>query len=80
MDALPFNKIIHSHRLVSGRESLVSGDSREGLASDKEEEKLLKQAIALSLEGSKENDKEEENKNEEDEVRQLWFAKTSIKA
>ena len=60
-------KNIHSHRLVSGGEGLVSGDSREVLASDEEEEKLLKQAIALSLEGAKENDKEEENKNEEDE-------------
>ena len=49
---------------------MVSGDSREELDSpvgredeEDEEEKLLKQAIALSLEG---NDTEKENYNEED--------------
>ena len=49
---------------------LVSGDSREGLDSlvghEDEEEKLLKEAIALSLEGAAENDNEEENNNEQD--------------
>ena len=39
---------------------MVSGDSREGLDSpvdgEDEEEKLLKQAIALSLEGAEEED------------------------
>ena len=49
---------------------MVSGDSREGQDSrvglEDEEEKLLKQAIALSLEGAEENDNEEEDKNVED--------------
>ena len=49
---------------------MVSGDSRQGLDSpagcDDEEELLLKQAIALSLEGADENDNEEEDNNEED--------------
>ena len=49
---------------------MVSGDSREGLDSrvgpEDEEEKLLKQAIALSLEGAEENDTEVEDNNEED--------------
>ena len=36
---------------------------REG---EKEDEELLRQAIALSLEGAKENNKEEEDYNEED--------------
>ena len=48
----------------------VLGDSRGGLDSpvgcEDEEEKLLKQAIALSLEGAEENDNGEENHNEED--------------
>ena len=43
---------------------MVLGDSREGLPDGREvedeEEKLLKQAIALSLEGAEENDNEEE--------------------
>ena len=52
---------------------MVLGDSREGLDSrvgpegeEEEEEKLVKQAIALSLEGTEENDNEEEEINEED--------------
>ena len=49
---------------------MVSGDSRQGLDSpagcDDEEELLLKQAIALSLEGADENDNEEEDNTEED--------------
>ena len=49
---------------------MLSGDCREGLHSsvglEDEEEKLLKQAIALSLEGTEENDNEEEDNNEED--------------
>ena len=49
---------------------MVLGDSREGLDSlvdlEEEEGKLLKQAIALSLEEAEENDKEEEDNNEED--------------
>ena len=49
---------------------MVLGDSREGLDSpighEDEEERLLKQAIALSLEGAEENDNEEEDNNEED--------------
>ena len=65
MEALPLNKNIHSHRLVSGGEGLAS----------KEEEKLLKQTNVLSLEGAKENDKEEENKNEEDEEEELMLRK-----
>ena len=45
---------------------MVLGDSREGLGSpgcleDEDEEKLLKQAIALSLEGTEENDIEEKD-------------------
>ena len=56
-------KIFHSQRLVSG-------DSRQGLDSpagcDDEEELLLKQAIALSLEGAEENDIEEEDNTEQD--------------
>ena len=54
--------------------SLVSGDPGEGLESpvtcedkEDEEEKLLKQAIALSLEGAAETDNGEEDNNEEDE-------------
>ena len=49
---------------------MLLGDSREGLNSpvshEDEEEKLLKQAIALSLEGTAENYNEEEENNEED--------------
>ena len=49
---------------------MVLGDSREGLdypfSPGDEEEKLLKEAIALSLEGAAENDNEEENNNEQD--------------
>ena len=49
---------------------MVLGDSREGLDSpvdyEDEEEKLLKQAIALSLEGPEENENEEEDNNQED--------------
>ena len=53
---------------------MVLGDSKEGMDSsvgleeedEDEEEKLLKQAIALSLEGTEENDNEEEDNNEED--------------
>ena len=51
---------------------MVLGDSREGLDSpvdrenEDEEEKLLKQAIALSLEGAEENENQEEDNNEED--------------
>ena len=49
---------------------MVLGDSREGLDSpvghEDEEERLLKQAIALSLEGVEENENEEEDNNEED--------------
>ena len=53
---------------------MVLGDSRgrvgPGLDSpvgcEDEEEKLLKQAIALSLEGEAENDNGEEDNNEED--------------
>ena len=49
---------------------MVLGDSREERDSpvglEDEEEKLLKQAIALSLEGAEENDNEEEDNNEED--------------
>ena len=47
---------------------MVSGDSSEGMQSsveDIEEEKLLKQAIALSLEEAEENDNEDENNIEE---------------
>ena len=51
-------------------QNLILGDSREGVDSlvdcEDEEEKLLKQAIALSLEGAEENDKKEDNNNEED--------------
>ena len=44
---------------------MVSGDSREGMDSsvgleDEDDEKLLKRAIALSLEGTEENDNGEE--------------------
>ena len=50
---------------------MVSGDSREGLdvlvPHEDEEEKLLKQAIALSLEGAEENDNGGEDNNEEEE-------------
>ena len=52
----------------------AAGDSREELGfpltSDDEEEELLRQAIALSLEGIEENDNEEEDEEneEEDEV------------
>ena len=48
------------------------GDSREGqdslggLEDEDKEEKLLKQAIALSLEGLEENDVEEKDNNEQD--------------
>ena len=42
------------------------GDSREGLDLEEEEEKLLKRAIALSLEGADKNDDEEEDNNEKD--------------
>ena len=51
----------------------VLGDSREGLDSpfghedEDEEEKLLRQAIALSLEGAEENENEEEDNSEQDE-------------
>ena len=51
---------------------MVLGDSRGGLDSpvgedeEGEEEKLLKQAIALSLEGAEENDNEEEDNTEQD--------------
>ena len=47
---------------------MVLGESREGLDSPvgPEDEELLKQAIALSLEGAEENDTEEEDNNEED--------------
>ena len=49
---------------------MVLGDSRDspvGLEDEEdEEEKLLKQAIALSLEGEPENDTEEGDNNEED--------------
>ena len=49
---------------------MVLGDSREGLDSpighEDEEERLLKQAIALSLEGVEENENEEEDNNDED--------------
>ena len=52
---------------------MVLGDSKEGLDSsvgleeeNEDEETLLKQAIALSLEGAEENDNEEEDNNEED--------------
>ena len=49
---------------------LVLGDSIEGLKSpvgcEDEEEKLLKKAIALSLEGAEENKDGEEENNEED--------------
>ena len=50
---------------------MVSGDSSEETDSsvgleDEEEEKLLKQAIALSLEGEVENNYEHEDNNEED--------------
>ena len=49
---------------------LVSGDSREGQDSrvglEDEEEKLLKQAIALSLEGAEENDREVEDNKDQD--------------
>ena len=57
MDVLPLNQNIQSQRLVLG-------GSREGLDSpvgcEDEEELLLKQAIALSLEGA-EKDQEEES-------------------
>ena len=50
---------------------MVSGDSREELDSpvgrEDEEEKLLKQAIALSLEQTEENYIKEEDSNEQDE-------------
>ena len=47
---------------------MVSGDSRDSpVGPEDEEEELLKQAIALSLEGAEEIDKEEEENNEEDE-------------
>ena len=63
---------------------MVLGDSREGLDSpagcEDEEEKLLKQAIDLSLEGAEKNendgednieeDAEEDGEEEEDEVMQ----------
>ena len=48
---------------------MVLGDSREGPVGHEnkdEEEKLLKQAIALSLEGAEENENEEEDNNQED--------------
>ena len=49
---------------------MVSDDGREVLDFpvdlEDEEEKLLKQAIALSLEGAAENDNEEEDNNDED--------------
>ena len=47
---------------------MVLGDSREGLDSpighEDEDERLLKQAIALSLEGVEENDNKEEDKKD----------------
>ena len=49
---------------------MVLGDSRDGLDSpvgrEDEEEMLLRQAIALSLEEAEDNDNEEEDNNEED--------------
>ena len=52
---------------------MVSGDSRHGLDSpvglEDEEEKLLKQAIALSLEGAAEND-DENGEDDEGELMQ----------
>ena len=52
---------------------MVLGDSKEGLDSsvgleeeNEDEETLLKQAIALSLKGTEENDNSEEDNNEED--------------
>ena len=52
---------------------MVSGDSREVYEDEEdEEEKLLKQAIALSLEGTAENanekDAEEDEEEEEEEL------------
>ena len=48
---------------------MVLGNSSEGpdspVGGEDEEEKLLKQAIALSLEGADENDKEEEDNSEQ---------------
>ena len=48
----------------------AAGDSREelgfSLTSDDEEEELLRQAIALSLEGTEENDNEEEDEESEE--------------
>ena len=51
---------------------MVSGDSSEGMDSsvgheDEEEEKLLKQAIALSLEGAVENDYKQDAQQEDGE-------------
>ena len=50
---------------------MVLGDSKEGphcpVGPEDEEEMLLKQAIALSLEEATENDNVDENNNEEDE-------------
>ena len=54
---------------------MVLGKSGEGLDSpvgcEDEEEKLLKQAIALSLEGAEENDNGEEDNNEQEEEEEL---------
>ena len=50
---------------------MVLGDLKEGLhctvGHEDEEEMLLKQAIALSLEGADENDNEEEDNTEEED-------------
>ena len=55
---------------IFDEKSFVLGDSREGLDSpvgcEDEEEKLLKQATALSLEGAEENVNKEEGNNERD--------------
>ena len=54
---------IHSQRFVSGDSG--EGPDNIGCPEDEDEEaKLLKQAIALSLEGAEENGNEEEENNQ----------------
>ena len=64
MSLLTTRHIDRTRRPGSDKNILDLGDSPVGC--EDEEEKLLKQAIALSLEGETENDKEEENNDEED--------------
>ena len=60
-----FQRLRRCHKCFGTTKIWVLGDSRDSpVGCEDEEEKLLKQAIALSLEGTKENDKEEKNNDE----------------